>query len=354
MSEPKHTRVAVHRLITGERRGVGAACARAGLRVLSAPYWAATRARNALYDAGVLRATHVDVPVISVGNITAGGTGKTPLVLWIAGQLMSAGRKPVILSRGYGSSNERPSDEMLIYRENLPDVPHVVGADRVASAAEAINEHGAQCLVLDDGFQHRRIARDLDIVTVDCLRPFGHGRLLPRGLLREPLRGLGRADLIVLTRADACTEERLAEITERIDAIKPGIPFCQTRHAPVALENVHDGAAQPLGWLRGKRLLAFSSVGNPEAYADTLRRLGGELAVVRTFPDHHWYEPLDVRRLREEAASADAVVTTEKDAVKLRDAWGADVPLWMLKVRIEFLNGEDAITSAVDALFNKA
>ncbi len=195
------------RLISGAARGPMPTLERLALRAASLPYGLAVRLRNAAYRLGWLSSRRVGVPVVSVGNLTAGGTGKTPCVAYVARYYRRLDRCVAILSRGYGGAGGR-NDEALVLEEELPDVPHLQGADRVALAATAIEELESEVLVLDDGFQHRRLARDLDLVLVDATEPWGHGYLLPRGLLREPASALRRAGVVLLTRCDQVPAEQ--------------------------------------------------------------------------------------------------------------------------------------------------
>ena len=188
-------------LVRGDARGAGPFLRRLGLSAASIPYGAAVQAHNLAYDRGWLRVVRVPAPVVCVGNLTVGGTGKTPFVEHVAGFYRRRDVRVAVLSRGYGAETG-PNDEALVLEENLPDVPHLQGKDRVALAFSAIEELDSELLVLDDGFQHRHLGRDLDLVLIDATAPWGYGRLLPRGLLREPRRGLRRAHLIALTRCD--------------------------------------------------------------------------------------------------------------------------------------------------------
>ncbi len=208
-------------LVSGSRRGPLASLARAGLRILEVPYSLAVRWRNHRYDSGRAPIERVEVPVISVGNLTLGGTGKTPTVEWLAQWFAARGIRPALVSRGYGARPGHSNDEALELARKLPDVPHVQDADRVRGARRAIAEFGAELILLDDAFQHRRLARDLDIVLVDALAPDGFGHVFPRGMLREPLSGWARADVIILTRSELVDEPRRAAIRELV-----------RRHAP--------------------------------------------------------------------------------------------------------------------------
>ncbi|MCA1685652.1 MAG: tetraacyldisaccharide 4'-kinase, partial [Planctomycetia bacterium] len=201
------------RIVRGRTAGPLAGAARVGLRLASFGASLGVLLRNLGYDRGRLAVARAAVPVVSVGNLTLGGTGKTPMVEWVARWYRRRGVRVAILSRGYrrdGSGGV--NDEAMVLEENLPDVPHLQDPDRVKIAGVAVEELGSELLVLDDGFQHRRLARDLDLVLLDALEPFGLGRLFPRGLLREPVRSLRRADLVVLTRADLVTADALRAI----------------------------------------------------------------------------------------------------------------------------------------------
>lgn len=207
---------AFKRLVDGSARGFGPALARAALTGLSVPYAAAVACRNAAYDHGLLAAHAGGVPVVSVGNLTLGGTGKTPLVAWLARTWLERGLRPAIVSRGYGAARGARSDEAAELAIVLPDVPHVADRDRVAAVRRAAAQ-AAEIVVVDDGFQHRRLARDLDILAVDATDPWGCGRLFPRGLLREPLSGVTRAHAVVLTRADAVARDERLAIRRRLE-----------------------------------------------------------------------------------------------------------------------------------------
>ncbi len=339
--------------VSGERRGLGAALVRAGLSALSAPYWLGCSARRLLYDWGVLLCRELDVPVISVGNITTGGTGKTPFVVWLGRWLWERGVRAVVLSRGYG---DRPrggsgaSDETLLFQRRLPDVPHLVGRNRHASGLQAIREHKAECLVLDDGFQHIALGHDLDIVLVDALLPFGYGHLLPRGLLRESPRALRRADIVVLTRCDLATEEHLREAAARVRALAPACPVIESVHRPVRFYQHGTEQVRPVAWVGGRKVYAFSALGNPQAFPKTLEALGAQLLGHQAFRDHHWYGEGDLAAIAQAAgrAGAEAVVTTEKDAVKIASFPNDAPPLHMLAVELSVTRGEELLTGALE------
>jgi tetraacyldisaccharide 4'-kinase len=340
------------RLVDGTTRGPGASLARLGLATISAPYGAAVAVRNAAYDAGLLSIVRAGVPVVSIGNLTLGGTGKTPLVAWTARLLARLGRRPAIVSRGYGARAGETSDEAAELALLLPTVPHVADRDRPRAAARAVAA-GADAVVLDDGFQHRRLARDLDIVAVDATDPFGCGRLFPRGLLREPLGGLARAGAVVLTRASAVDGRRRDEIRAVLAAACRGrLPpaWAEADHRPVCLRSA-TGGTRPLADLRGRRVFAFAGIGNPAAFRAAVVALGAEVVGFEPLPDHHAYRPADLDALGHAAAAARAelVVTTLKDLVKVRRDALAGLPLAAVEIAIEFAAGEAALEAAIHA-----
>ncbi len=310
------------------------------LGLAALPYRAVVAARNFGYDRRSGWANRAGVPVVSIGNLTLGGTGKTPMVEWVARRFRAGGIRVAILSRGYGGSTGL-NDEGRVLEENLPDVPHLQGADRVALARVAVEELQVQAIVLDDGFQHRRLARDLDIVLLDALDPFGPGRLFPRGLLREPPRSLGRAGVVILSRADLVAEADRLGIRAAAERQAGPLRWVEARHAPLDLVDF-TVRSSPLGELDGRRIAAFCGIGNPEGFRRTLESLGAALASFRAFPDHHSYTAADVAELTSwsAAAGADLVLTTQKDSVKLRAETLGPTPLRALRVGLEFLQGD--------------
>ncbi len=331
-------------LISGESRGLGPALMRFGLRAASVPYGLAVRLRNGAYQRGWLQSEPVPVPVISVGNLTAGGTGKTPCVEYIARFYRELHRRVAILSRGYGSAGEC-NDEALLLKENLPDVPHLQGADRVALARTAFAKLESDVLVLDDGFQHRRLARDVDVVLIDATVPWGHGYLLPRGLLREQPSSLRRADVLMLTRCDQAPAEQRDRLRRTLSRIAPHKPLVETTHRPVELSNC-DGENAALELLRDVPAAAFCGIGNPESFRRSLLNLGARLEDFRAYPDHHAYGRADIEELHRWADGLPAgtvIVTTQKDVVKLRLSRLGDRPLWWLRIRLCVESGQDAL-----------
>jgi tetraacyldisaccharide 4'-kinase len=328
-------------LVSGEWRGLGPTLLRCGLRLASWPYALAVRLRNGLYERGWKQRRRVPVPVVSVGNLTVGGTGKTPCVEYIARHYRSLDRRVAILSRGYGSTAGR-NDEAMVLEENLPDVPHLQGADRATLAATAVDELESEILILDDGFQHRRLARNLDVVLIDATNPWGHGYLLPRGLLREPPSSLRRAGVVVLTRCDQVTPAERGKLREAVARLAPSVAIAETTHRPMDLH--HGAAAAGLDRLHGRPVAAFCGIGNPDAFRRTLHDYGADVVAFRAFPDHHPYARADVddlRRWAAEQAMDCVVVTTQKDLVKLRLTDLAGRELWALRIQLRVEVGKE-------------
>ena len=329
-------------LVRGAARGPWPALQRLALSAASLPYGAAVRLRNLAYDRGWLRTERAVVPVVSVGNLSVGGTGKTPCVEYVARRYREHGLRVAVLSRGYGSDTG-PNDEALVLEENLPDVPHLQGADRAALARAAVEELESEVLVLDDAFQHRRLARDLDLVLLDATDPWGGSHLLPRGLLREPPSALRRANAVLLTRCDQVSAERRERLRQRVARLAPDVPVAETTHQPVGLVN-SDGDEAPLDLLREAPVAAVCGVGNPEAFRRTLADLGADVCAFRAYPDHHAYTRADVEELRAwvcQAAQARIAVTTQKDLVKLRLPRLGPCELWALRIRLHVESGRE-------------
>lgn len=340
-----------YQIISGQQRGLWAGFLRAMLATAEIPYSWIIQARNRAYDRGTFRTFWVGVPVISVGNVVLGGTGKTPLVAWLARWYRQHNVTVAVLSRGYGALGHTGNDEAAELRRLLPDVPHYQQADRVRAAELAITQNGAQILILDDGFQHRRLHRDLDIVLLDALEPFGFGHVFPRGTLREPLVELRRAHVLVLSRADLVDENTRQEIERQARQISPQALWAEVVYSPQHLVNA-SGEIAPLSSYRRQNVAAFCGVGNPLSFRLSLERCGFRVIAFQEFPDHYHYRPADMERLAHWADELDvkAVICTQKDLVKLdRDLVGKR-PLWALVSQIEFLRGQDEFEQKLAAL----
>ncbi len=340
-----------HALVSGEKSGPMADVARLGLRIIEMPYRLAVWSRNLAYDWGSLASRRCPVPVVSVGNLTLGGTGKTPMVEWVARWFRERGVRVGVISRGYARRAGQGNDEAMELLHRLPDVPHVQNADRVAAARRAVVDLGCQVIVLDDAFQHRRIARDLDLVLLDALQPFGFEHLFPRGTLREPVSSLHRADYVVLSRAEAIAPPAREAIRRRVADLAPRAGWAEVHHAPRSLEN-SSGRQQPISSLSGRPVAAFCGIGNPAGFRHTLHVCGYRVMAFREFADHWAYTETDIESLAVWAASleVEAVVCTHKDLVKLKADRVGDRPLWAVRVALEFLAGETELASRLERL----
>jgi tetraacyldisaccharide 4'-kinase len=317
--------------------GVLARGTRVALGPFAVAYGAAMRARHALYDAGTLPSASPEIPVLSVGNLTVGGTGKTPVAAWMAGRLTARAR-PAILLRGYGG------DEVHVHARLNPGIPVVANADRVAGVRQALAQ-GADVVVADDAFQHRQLRRTADVVLVSVEQMLRPRRLLPAGPWREPLESARRADLVILTRksssrADAgLAAEELRSVTGR--------PVTILELAPDAIVRTSDSASESLETLRGRAVLAIAAIGEPDAFARQLERLGADVRLAR-FRDHHGFTAADAAELAARVPAGGLVVCTLKDAVKLSALWPASSPLWYVSQRLVVEDGAEHLNELLD------
>ncbi len=331
--------------MSGRRGGISASALRSLTWLLSKPYACLMRLRRWVYRGGLLSARAAGVPVVSVGNITAGGTGKTPMVAWVVARLKKAGRRPAVLIRGYKAVGGRSDEAELL--ERLTGAPVIVNPDRLAGARAAV-AGGANCLVVDDGFQHLRLRRDLDVVLVDATRAFGYGHCLPRGLLREPLTALRDADAIVITRSNLIEREELASLRLRLERLAPAASLHLAVHAAVALSGA-PGEKLPVSELAGRKVCAFCGIGNPEAFFATLSSAGAEVAERVAFDDHVAYDQGVLGRIAGAAAAcrAEVLVTTAKDRVKIDGAFRLAVPLWALEVEMRIVEAAEVLEASI-------
>ena len=303
------------------------------------------RLRNRAYDRGLKSSRNLGRPTISVGNITAGGTGKTPVVHWVASMLQAMGDRPAILMRGYRKSGSTLSDEQALLESQLPGVIVMADADRVAGAAEVLRrDPSVNAFILDDGFQHRRAQRQFDLVLIHAADPFGFGHVHPRGLLREPLAGLSRATALLVTHASEVPAEELLKTQEHIRAYTRA-PIFHCDHVNTEIISP-DGAVRELSDLATMPFVLTAGIGKPDSLADSLRRFASAYRGDRFFDDHHHYSAGDVAALLDLARErgAKAVVTTEKDWVKLKPLWtpSAGGPtLYRLRLQIRFWEDEE-------------
>ena len=341
----------------------GQRLARGALAALSLAYEACVRLRNAGFDGGLFPVHRLPCRVVSVGNLTAGGTGKTPTVIAMAAALRAAGERVSVVLRGYRSEGagtrvvsdgrtirlgwREAGDEAVLLAQRLPGVPVVVGGDRVAAGRLAIAEFRPQTILLDDGFQHRRIHRDADLVLIDATDPFGGQWLLPRGRLREPVGGLRRANAILVTHADEAAD--LEGVVHTLAREAPGRPIAQGIFRGCCLRELRSGQDSPVALIRGKRVLAVSGIANPYGFHRTLEGLGAVVVDRVVYRDHHAFDEGDHRRIvgAAKTSGADWVVTTEKDAVRLTPDRVAEVPLFALGVDLVVGGGAAAVGSAL-------
>lgn len=288
--------------------------------------------------------------VISIGNITLGGTGKTPMVIELALMFQNKGKKVAVLSRGYKSLYEhqiavvsdgqniflepkQAGDEPYLLAKRLSGIPVIIGKDRLRTGRYAINKFDAEIIILDDGFQYWRLKRDLDIVLVDALQPPETEKLFPRGLLREAWSSLKRAHILIIT--NATEKERLALLTKRLESINPQALILTSRYKPLYLFDQHEQKDYPLEEIKGKKILALSSIGNPESFETILRNLEtGDIVSLR-FPDHHQYTYNDINRIKSLSNDVDLIVTTEKDMVRLEELLKLKLKIFVLQVALD-------------------
>jgi tetraacyldisaccharide 4'-kinase len=329
------------------------------LRAPELAFRAAVLVRRTLYDRGWLRCRRVGVPLISVGNLSTGGTGKTPFCAWLVRELAARGLRPGLLSRGYRAPRGGRNDEALLLERACPSVPHVQDPDRVRGALALVRD-GVDAIVLDDGFQHRRLARDLDVVLVDATRPWGlppprdgsrreHEpmcALLPRGFLREPRSSLARADAIVLTRTEQVDPAVLLALERELERNASGRPIVHASHRARRVVDERGSIFEPSA-LAGREVDLVSAIGNPEAFENSVRATGAIVREHRVFPDHHDYAREDLDGL---GASGRALVTTTKDAVKLERL---GVALLTLEIEIAIERGAPVLLALIDGLFHE-
>ncbi|MFL6583768.1 MAG: tetraacyldisaccharide 4'-kinase [Chthoniobacterales bacterium] len=359
-------------VILGRRHGVRASMLRGVLRALSLLYEQIVQARLYLYRRRVFRERTLGCLVISIGNLTVGGTGKTPIVEKFARALRSGGRRVAILSRGYKSVPRRKptlwqrirgidpdpprvvsdgkellldsrtaGDEPYMLAQNLENVAVIVDKNRVKSGLYAIKELNADTLLLDDGLQYLHLKHRLDIVLIDRQAPFGNEFLLPRGTLREPPRNLRRASYIFITKS---TAESNGALIERIRRYNRTAEIIECAHRPLHLQNVITGERLPLERLRGTFIGALSGIAAPDSFEEALRKLGARIEIAKRYADHHRYSEAELQTFINRCIRRDLamIITTEKDAVRLPSFEKPEVPVYFLRVEIEILTGQES------------
>ena len=347
----------LHRRVLDEReRSLSLIGLRFALYRLSLIYGFAVRIRRLLYRAGLARSFKLPVQTVCVGNISAGGTGKTPLVIYTARLLRSYGKRVAVISRGYrrrsrgvvvasnGVGDPAPIDqigeEAYLMAQKLRDIPVLVGEDRFTVGRLAVERFSPDVLILDDGFQHLRLERDLDILAIDTTNPFGGGYLLPRGTLREPLEVIKQADLLCLTRGDQ--SDRVEALKKALRSIHPEAALLVSVHRPRGFREFPEGRRFESTFLQERRVFALSAIGNPPSFERTLSGLGAEIVGRRRYPDHHRYNLEELNSIAEEAiVSAELIVTTEKDAVGFPADFIPAVRVMILEIEIEIVEGRE-------------
>jgi tetraacyldisaccharide 4'-kinase len=366
-------------VILEERRGKRAGLVRALLYGLSGLFRVAIKTRRFLYNARILRDSTLGVQVIAIGNLTVGGTGKTPVVEKFARELRDQGRNVAILSRGYRSKpvplhewvlrkvllrddttpprvvsdgksllldSEMAGDEPYMLASNLKDVVVLVDKDRVKSGRYAIEKFGCDTLLLDDGFQYWKLrGRRQDIVLIDRQQPFGNERLLPRGTLREPPSHLARASTIFITKSDGKTEE----LRRRIALLNPTAGVIECIHHPLYLEDVFTGQQLGLDFLKGRKVASLSGIAQPESFEQSLVHVGAELVYSKRFADHHRFTQQEIIRAinRSKKRQAEIVITTQKDAVRFPKLDRRDLPIYFMRVEIKIISGANDFQDCV-------
>jgi len=340
---------------TDQIKGGVVAIVQVVLWILSQAYGFCVALRGAFYKVGIFKHHQLSCPVISVGNLTVGGVGKTPLVELIARALREKGVGAAILTRGYMGegvdARGQSSDEAVMLENVLSNVPILVGADRIKSAKAHLAQNKVGAFLLDDGFQHWRLSRDVDIVAIDATNPWGNGCLLPRGILREGKKALLRAHIFVLTKVDL-GREHAQNLKDDLKLINPKALIVEAVHQPVALSDMRFGEVVDLASVRGQKICAVCSIGAPDSFTKTLVKLGADVGGQFAFMDHHRYARDDVQRIVQscQEGQVKTVVTTEKDAVKLKsflEVFPESIRVLSLRIKVVIVNGEDAFLERI-------
>ena len=325
------------------------------LRLIATAYGLVVRLRNLCYDKKWFKTHDVPVPVISIGNITTGGTGKTPLVIWICNLLAGKGKNCAILTRGYKTQPGILSDEPALLAKSCPSAKIIVNPDRTAGAQKAVKEHDVAVIVMDDGFQHRKLKRDLDIITIDATCPFGCEHILPAGLLREPVTTLKRAQIAVITHCDKIQQDELTYLEDRILSLNPQITIAKAIYKHPCAIGIK-GLNLTTDQLKQKPVFAFCGIANPDNFFDSLKQMGTNLLGSKIYNDHHNYKAQDFGDIYEQAKylGAEIILTTQKDWVKtaLLAQKKQDIIFAYLALELDFPHGYDKIESLIDNILN--
>lgn len=345
-------------IATDQLNGVMASIIKSILQILAWPYRLFTTLKRSFYEVGVFKKHHLPLPVISIGNLTVGGTGKTPLIRFLVEVLQKKDYKAAILMRGYmgggADSKSEKSDEAAMLRHAYPDTPVLVGANRVKNAQTFLTSNKAHVFLLDDGFQHQRLARDLDIIVIDATNPWGNGFLLPRGTLRESKSALTEVPIFVLTKTDL-GRANVRGIYNDLILRNPKALIVEAIHKPVSFTDVRTGNDVDLAVISKKEVCAICSIGNPNSFIQTLTGLEADVGTQFTFMDHHVYMKNDIERVAQACRDkmTSTVVTTEKDAVKLELFWKIfpfDTKILSLKIQLVITEEEESFLERIDRI----
>lgn len=356
----------LERVVLGEERGVVSWVIRAAMLPWAVLYSLGLSVYLALYSVGLRRRHRLPASVLSVGNLTFGGTGKTPAVVELCRTLVAEGRRVVVLSRGHGGGSrgtlvvsdgnrvlagaDEAGDEPVMLASALPGVPVLVDRDRRRSGDVACREFAPDVIVLDDGLQYWQLERDCNVVVVDAQRPFGSGFVMPMGDLREPVSGLRRADAVLLSGVDFLSKDDREALERRLKCLSHGAPVFGCNRVPVSIRRIKDSDTQPAVWLRGRRAVAFCGIGRPESFVDGLESLGAIVLEYLVFPDHHKYSMDELAQLERSKAAheAELIITTEKDAARLGGRTIED--LYVLGIELEIGKREECARHIADRL----
>jgi tetraacyldisaccharide 4'-kinase len=337
-------------VMSGSGRGAAARILRGILKLISFGYALGIKLVGVAYSSGIRRVYAVPVAVVSVGNLTLGGTGKTPVTVLIASHFLSSGRKPAIITRGYGN------DECRMLSEELPEVPVYTGQDRLKSALRAVAE-GRDVVVLDDGFQHRRLKRDLDILLVDGKNSPVKDRIFPSGMLREPPEAGMRADLVIITKTDNLSPEKVKEAKRYADIFVPGKPVVVAKHSPVSFKGV-DGRLYSLEHVKGRAIVLVSGIADPYHFETMVKSLGGEIRKKYFYPDHYRYRQEDINEIAswDLGAERPVIVTTSKDIVKMTDLDMSTLSdrVVALRIEIDVTEGKEKLIAGLDSVLGRS
>ncbi len=340
-----------YELMTDSRKGLLDQAMSGVLWILSLGYALIVWCTRILYRIHILSVYRSPKPVISVGNITMGGVGKTPLVICLVEILKERKIKTVVLSRGYGARDGQ-NDEVLMFHEVLPDVPIMTGGNRKNSIQKALAVNPVDIFIADDAFSHWPLYRDLDIVAIDSSNPFGNGQLIPRGTLREEVAALRRADIFVLTKIEE--NPGTADLHRRIHEIKPGALIVESKHQPENFQNIFTGTLYSLDTFQSKKVIAFCAIGKPKSFELSLQVLGLSIERHVSFADHHAYTPEDIKKLVEiaRAENVNILMTTHKDAVKISALQNLfqDMIVLQLNIKLEITLGKEQLVERILSL----